>query len=733
MRLVLTFAGLILAGCIAQADAVAHLRQDFEQPGQERGWSGWALSHEVSISRAAPGFTGQSCLRFTVPAPDWDTAILTFDPPLKVTADTVLRFRMRFDSGSLEGINVRDATEGSEYLLQFPTHPGEWLLVQQYLSDAVYKRFGKPDVARDGVAGDELSSLQIAYWGSELCIDDFEIFEAPQRLPSLPVLHLPAADKYTPRKHRVLREVCPFGVISTVGAGDVRNAELFGQTKIERFEEDLLDLQRHSMNAISNFCDDAEVESRLALMEKYRMYLVETALANADLRGAVPDDPRLQMVERVSNHPRLLAWYGRDEPQDYDAYFANRMAITRRDRNHPVASAFNQMQAVKVLGPYMDLVMLDNYSVLSEARDVNALAFHADLVRQARKLTAGGRVWLIPQSFSGRSGKTPVYRMPDPEEVRFDVYNALAAGATGFLFFIYNDACPFLDGEVRGEEFDDTLVDAWGNPHRTYGELARLGERLTPLLPALQDARDVAEPRVEAPAGLSVSRLANRHGTWVVLVNRSLSQPFHGLVRLPGTRPGEAYDAECVAPAGLSAEGELGLDLRPGEGRVLLLTSRVKWAGLRREVTRRIRAREADRLEVELGVLAAAGFDVGAAREAAGRSTADGWGALAELRRGHPAYTRTERELLWIRQGFGMIGDTIRPTVVATETRTDAAWTTLRDDLLAASRRYFALRRDWRTGRQVAPTDLAALRRDLGSLERRVAACVRPQQVPAGK
>ena len=166
---------------------------------------------------------------------------------------------------------------------------------------------------------------------------------------------------YKPRRYPCLETVFHFGVISTVAAGDAANAALFGQTADERFEDDLLDLRRHGMNALSNFCDDGRVAWRLALMEKYRMYLVETALANTDLRGAKPGDPILRLIAENRDHPRLLAWYGRDEPQDCLAYLDNKRAVDAADPNHPVASAFNQPQVAKLLGPYMELMMLDPY------------------------------------------------------------------------------------------------------------------------------------------------------------------------------------------------------------------------------------------------------------------------------------------------------------------------------------------------------------------------------------
>jgi hypothetical protein len=355
--LVLAMAGVLTAGVIPAQTAPAvpaqQFRDDFESPSQLAHWTAWSNVQKAKMELSSPGYESATCLRLTVPASDWDTAIVEFPTPIRVTEHTMVRFKMRIAPGMVEGLNVRDATEGDEYLLTFPLPGSGWTVVQRYLKNSEYKRFGKPDVPKDGVVGDEISSLQIAYLGTDLSLDDFEIFEATSDLPELPSEHLLPVGSYQPHRYPGLETVFPFGVVSTVAAGDGANASIFGQTSDERLEDDLLDLKRHGMNAISNFCDDDRVAWRLALMDKYRLYLVETALANTDLRGAKPGDPLLRTIAQNRDNPRLLAWYGHDEPADCLAYLDNKRVINAADPGHPVASAFCQMQVAKLLGPYM--------------------------------------------------------------------------------------------------------------------------------------------------------------------------------------------------------------------------------------------------------------------------------------------------------------------------------------------------------------------------------------------
>ena len=213
----------------------------------------------------------------------WDTAIVQFTPPVRVTARTMVRMRVRVDRPGSFGLNVRNRTEGAEYFLPFVVSGSDWTAVCKYLVGAVYKRFGTVGLPKDGLAGDEIGSIQIAYAGTRLDLDDVEIVEVPAGTPETPRDGLPGAAEFVPRAYPLLDRVFPYGVVLTVAAGDAGNAALFGQSRDERFEADLLDLKRHHMNTVANICDDSRVDWRLSLMNRYRLHLVETRFANADL------------------------------------------------------------------------------------------------------------------------------------------------------------------------------------------------------------------------------------------------------------------------------------------------------------------------------------------------------------------------------------------------------------------------------------------------------------------
>lgn len=730
-------AALLCAAAGAQQSAL--WRHDFETPGQEAAWTGWSVDEPVNIERHSPGYDSDTCLRFSITHTSWDTAIIAFDPPLKVTEHSYVRFKIKADRSGGFGLNVRNATEEAEYYTAFNLVHTDWTVVQRRLADATYKRFGKPGGPRDGVAGDELGSIQIAYLGTEMLIDDFEIVQSDVPLPDLPPDDLEAPEGYSLQDYACLREVFPFGVISTVAAGNAANAELFGQTKQERFEDDLCDLKLRGMNAISNFCDDAQVMWRLDLMDRYHLYLVETMLANSTVAGRPADDPLCRTVRRAAEHSRLLCWYGRDEPTDYRAYLENKAAINALDPEHPVASAFNEMWAAKVLGPFMELVMLDHYSVVPGPPEVERLTYHADLIRDGKRLTAGGKVWFIAQSFSGRSRGRYTWRMPTPEEIRFDVYNSLAAGAGGFLFFIYNDTCTYLDGTQRGEEFDDTLVDPWGNPHPVYEELSDIAEKVVPVMPSFLDA---TEPEngglaIRADEGLAVGQLKGVNGTLIVVVNASLTEEYNGAVEVE-VPEGQRLFGPLNEPNIPDATGRPDRDilLRPGDGCLLLVATDDQFMDVKRGYLNRDYRRRWEQADVRLGLMAQAGLPVEEltrrlADQAPETKVADTIHVnpafegleedIREAERKNAPYWNARLSLQHVQTTFGEIHRLIRPRVVAVDGTEDPEWQATFSDIKALSVRYFDARRRWRAGQWPSEEELTGLQRRVGELEEKVA------------
>lgn len=745
-------AGLLLATVWAVCPAATtyaapqgqyQFRHDFEDASEKACWEGWSDTPGIQADLASPGFGSATCLRFTLPRPGWDTAIVRFEPAIVVNPRTVVQFRMKADRSGGCGLNVRNATDGAEYYIAFTVTETGWIQVRKYLKDAAYKRFGKEGAALDGMLGDQVGSIQIAYRGSELCVDDFEVVDATGDLPELPDDGLAFDGEYTLRDYECLKTVFPFGVISTIAAGNRLNAQLLGQTTAERFEDDLIDLRLHYLNTLSNFCDVTDIAWRLPLMNRYQMYLVETMLSNTNVAALPQDAPQRKVIARHRHDPRLLAWYGRDEPTDYRSYLDSKLALNSLDPAHPVASAFNEMSAAKVLGPFMELIMVDHYSLNVGWEPLKSLQFHSNLIREGKRLCGGGKVWFIAQSFSRRAGKRLTLRMPTPAEIRFEVFNCLSAGVDGLLFFIYNDACGYLDGKFRGEEFDDTLVDPWGNADPAYDELSALARSIVPVMPSLFDAREKPNvaPTVEFDRdSLILGKMVNARGTYLVFVNKNLEQGFAGEANIDVPQGLGLYDLLARKPVFIGEDGTVKLELKPGGAAMLMLASPGNWAATRRDILSRQVLQEYEVLDVRVKLLQAAGLQVAGVRAVLDKLSGktDGGNALqalAALKTASESLTRIEMQATEYRRTrtrldraqatFGSIHRAIRSVIVDVDATDDPAWVELFEQIKALSRRYFDARRCWKRGDSVPADEAQALTTALDGLQARVEAQVR--------
>lgn len=719
------FAGL----CSCSSDTVA-TSYTFETDAERNDWTGWALNQKVDISTVSPGYESGHALRFAVASKGWDTPILKLKTPVPVTENTMLSFKFKGDADAICQINLQSA-DGVEYTLSFPAEKGRWIVVRKRVKDAIYKRYGKEGLKFE-LLGDRLSFVQIAHEGREALLDNFSIYEAdtseresPEDLPPFLAAY---RDSLPPLDYPVLRRngVFPFGVVSTVNAGDRDNGALFGQGKWERFEDDLLDMKRMGLNTVANFCDDKDVERRLDLMGKYRISLIETAFSCTDLYKLPPGHESLKLIERHASDPRLLAWYGRDEPgtlEIMEGCLKNKAAINKLDKAHPFASTFNTQYLVRSLGPFMETVMIDIYSISGAEVASDPLRTHGVAIRNALKASGGGRCWFVTQAFGGRCLDNFTWRYPTPEEIRFDMYNSVACGASGLMFFIYNDAVTWLDGQRRGEEFDDTLVDAWGNGNAVYDELSDFGRRIVPIMPSLLDASDSTRLQVvHQPASVALEQRENKLGSYLFFINKDLAKGVSCSfdASLPEGR--RLYDLERLAPLEASK-----LDLRPGEGRIVMAATPEDYATVKREITGRRLNGAYELAEVELDFLKTAKLETSALRvklsagrhaldcgdfAAAGAMLKDVEEGTAKIQIESGDFLKSKALLAEVQRQFGRLNSmlTRRDVILKVDGTKDARWLELFGRVKSLSGEYFKMRDEWRHGGYAGlPSKLSAL------------------------
>jgi len=450
--------------------------------------------------------------------------------PIKITNKTVLSFQMKCPVSSFYKINLTNGAEDAWYRLSFEAKANEWVFFRQYISGASFSRkLTKEKNINDGMLGDPLTCVQIEAKGKKVLLKDFKIYESEKKVEELPPI------KPVKRAHYKLQSYprfdrggfFPFGVISTIKAGNEKNGKYFSQSLEERRKMDLLTIRRLNFNTYCNFCDDTlNVAERLQDMKQFDLYLMETATAYLDYLGN-PAKAQ-EIVKKYDSEDRLLAWYGRDEPADFEKYIDWKEMINKNSPSRPFTSAFDSSYKIKVLGSLMEIVMPDVYPlrVASSTPAHDIITKTGAQIRLSREHNGGGKVWSIQQAYSLRRKQGTenffLLRYPTPTEIRFDFFNALAAGSEGILYFILNDEVPFLDGTIRREEFDKTLLDPWYNTNTTTMELARLGRDIVPVAASLMGAKEISPYKYSEAQKIVTRTTKNEFGCYYYIVNADL-------------------------------------------------------------------------------------------------------------------------------------------------------------------------------------------------------------------
>lgn len=450
--------------------------------------------------------------------------------PIQITNKTILSFQLKCPVSSFYKINMTNGVENAWYRLCFAAKANEWVTFRQYISGASFGRnLAKKKMINDGMLGDTLICVQIEAKGKDVLLKNFKIYESEKTVEELPPIKAITRANYKLNKYPRFDRggFFPFGVISTVKKGNGKNGKYFSQSLEERRKMDLLTIRRLNFNTYCNFVDETlDVAGRLKAMEQFDLYLMETAAAYLDYLGDSAQTK--QIVKKYDSNDRLVAWYGRDEPSDFERYIDWKEMVNKNSPSRPFSSAFDSSYKIKVLGGLMEFVMPVVYPLTFKTRTpAHDIATKAGAqIRMSRKHSGSGKVWSIHQAFSlrRRQGKEGFYflRYPTPAEIRFDFFNALAAGSEGIIYFILNDEVPFLDGKIRREEFDKTLIDPWYNTNSTSRELSRLGRTVVPVAASLMRAKEISPYKYYADKKMVYRTTKNKFGSYYYIVNADL-------------------------------------------------------------------------------------------------------------------------------------------------------------------------------------------------------------------
>ena len=359
----------------------------------------------------------------------------------------------------------------------------------------------------------------------------------------------------------------------------------------------LRDMRRNNMNLIlssGGLSGGQKDREQLKLFERYGVYIVPNAGRNL-----------AEVAKELKDESIILGWYIRDEPPpEFLGTFLEKKAILEEVApNHPAMCLFYRPDSAAMFAPHQPLMITDCYPLVY-MHNGTSLGPHFGLARGEYKLEDGmGRFnmygnrgiiewmdlcrtfsgdtphWITLQCFESGNSKEIRWRDPTVNEIRLQVYMAIAGGAKGINFFIYN-----------------YLRDSYGNGRPTlHGEytplmeeIGRLGAELTPMGPLFIES-DVAEPFTviasyrptpEAGKRVDVRRLRSRKRdvNYIVAFNNDVLVGSEAQINLSKSflKNRKLYDLHSLRPASvkeMTGAVTYTFKVKPGAGRILGIAS----------------------------------------------------------------------------------------------------------------------------------------------------------------
>ena len=217
-------------------------------------------------------------------------------------------------------------------------------------------------------------------------------------------------------------------------------------------------------------------------------------------------------VERVRNHPGMLAWYTCDEAplSQVPVLSEVRHFLHDIDPDHPVYIVLDRPEHVRAFAPAFDVIGMDPYPIGNNRGDIEIAYGWAAAARTA--MYGARPMWHVSQAYSwgwheGRrkaAGDDPDLRFPTREEFMSMTWQPIAAGANGLIPYAFHA----MRERAKGEEF----AAIWKIVCDVMAEVkAHFDVLLSEPGPAVSDV----------PAGLVVRTWRNGGGAWVLACNVS--------------------------------------------------------------------------------------------------------------------------------------------------------------------------------------------------------------------
>ena len=327
------------------------------------------------------------------------------------------------------------------------------------------------------------------------------------------------------------------------------------------YDRTMKDLAGHGFNLVVVYW--TPVDRRKMMLDSAWKYGLKVVLHLPEIASMVKSGGQVNtfdFAEHVTkvlrSHPAVAGYYIVDEPLVGPAVIVRarlaRLALEVSDPDHP------SLGCIDAEGEYADVLRTVNLPVLLVVSYPLVADWSGDFsdyiaqLERARRSAGGRPLWVATQVF----GKPTAWKTPAPEEIRAQVWLALAFGATGFVHFIYQSITGVEGDGIQG------LVDTDLNPTdgrldeltRINADLDRLSSTLLSLCPA-----EFAPPKVPGSVVARAFSGAQDSG-YVIVANKDVKNAI--TFTWTGAAATDVLSGEEVGSQIL---------LGPGDGKVLEL------------------------------------------------------------------------------------------------------------------------------------------------------------------
>lgn len=263
----------------------------------------------------------------------------------------------------------------------------------------------------------------------------------------------------------------------------------------------------------------------------------------------------LEKMKRNRDNPTILAWYPFDEPDiynlDYDTYADWRRQIKQISPQKPIFLTIWNPRKFERWSPLADILGISPYPFISDSDESrNRIESVFLQTRYASRVRGSRPFYVLIQCFY----QYPWWqRSPTPTELHNMVYQALAGGANGIIFFTYEIKSVGVDRHWYLTDFPELMT-----------EIRQINDELSSLENVLVNGKVLAHSRLDTSGIRDVYMLKEFGGKVFLIAANPLAEPVELEFRIPGAREDIGFHFQSPGTRGSSsARGSFKIHLPP--------------------------------------------------------------------------------------------------------------------------------------------------------------------------